>query len=166
MRLKKHLSLVLCLMVGISCIAIIIGLNLETRAPEVRYTSLQGKLIDSTQFSNKVLLLNFWATSCPTCVAEMPGLIDTYHRYRAKGFEIVAIAMHYDPPNYVAAFAKQQRLPFIVALDVDGHIAKRFGNINVTPTTFIIDKQGRIVQRYLGHLNVKDLHALIEQLLT
>ena len=109
--------------------------------------------------------MNFWATSCTTCVAEMPELIATYNKYKARGFETVAVAMSYDPPSYVVNFAQTRQLPFKVAIDNTGGVAKAWGDIQLTPTTFVLDKQGNIVKRYVGAPNFAELHQLIDKLL-
>ena len=95
-------------------------------------------------------MVNFWATSCITCVGEMPKIIETYNKYHGQGFETIAVAMSYDPPNYVLNYTEKNKLPFKVALDIRGDLARSFGDIRLTPTTFIIDKRGNIVKQYLG----------------
>ncbi len=109
--------------------------------------------------------MNFWATSCTTCVAEMPEVIATYNKFKDRGFETVAVAMSYDPPSYVVNFAQTRQLPFKVAIDNTGAAAKAWGDIQLTPTTFVIDKQGQIVKRYVGAPNFAELHQLIDKLL-
>jgi len=95
----------------------------------------------------------------------MPGAIDTYNEYAPKGYETVAVAMSYDPPNYVLNFAETRKLPFPVALDVKGELARSFGDVKLTPTAFLIDKQGRIIKRYLGEYDPAEFHAAIEKAL-
>ena len=131
-------------------------------APEVQFNTLKGERINTSDLRGKVVLVNFWATSCVTCMAEMPRIIETFNKYKGQGFETVAVAMDYDPPNYVLAYAQQKQLPFKVALDVDGSVARSFGNVRLTPTTFIIDKRGRVIKQYLGEPDFAQLHALLE----
>src|SRR5690606_358538 len=132
-------------------------------APDVTFTNLQGQRISSQDLQGKVYMVNFWATSCTTCVAEMPDLVKTYNQYKDKGMEFFAVAMSYDPPNYVLNFAQTRQLPFHVALDVRGEIAQAYGNVQLTPTTFVIDKAGRIVKRYVGEPDFAQLHQLLEK---
>jgi peroxiredoxin len=134
-------------------------------APDAAFVRLDGSASRMAELRGRVVLVNFWATSCATCVAEMPGLIDTHRRYNARGFETLAVAMSYDPPAYVANFAQRRELPFWVAIDNTGAIAKAFGDIRLTPTTFLIDKKGGIVKRYVGAPDFKALHELVEKLL-
>ena len=135
------------------------------RAPESSYVLLDGSKITTTQLQGKVVLVNFWATSCTTCVAEMPEVIATYNKYKDRGFETLAVAMSYDPPSYVVNFVQTRQLPFKVAIDNTGAAAKAWGDIQLTPTTFVIDKQGNIVKRYVGAPNFAELHQLIDKLL-
>lgn len=132
-------------------------------APAARFTTLEGKPIALDQLRGKVVLVNFWATSCPGCIKEMPGMVETYNQYKERGFEIVAVAMSYDPPNYVLNFVQTRQLPFPVALDVDGAHARAFGNVQLTPTSFIIGKDGRILEQKLGELDFVKLNALLDK---
>ena len=109
--------------------------------------------------------MNFWATSCTTCVAEMPEIISTHNKYKDKGYDTLAVAMSYDPPSYVVNFAESRQLPFKVALDNTGNVAKAWGDVKLTPTTFIVNKRGEIVKSYIGAPDFVQLHKLIEKLL-
>lgn len=145
------------------------GLYLSTQsrepAPAVQLTLLDGSRLDLPALRGKVVLVNFWATSCTTCVKEMPGLVDTHRRYAPRGYETVAVAMSYDPPAYVANFAQSRQLPFKVALDHTGDAARQFGQVQLTPTSFLLDKDGRIVKRYVGEPDFAALNQLVERLL-
>ena len=135
-------------------------------APSVQYTMLDGKQLSSAQLKGQVVLVNFWATSCSTCVAEMPQVMATFEKYKSRGYQTVAVAMSYDPPAYVASFAETRKLPFGVAIDNTGEIARSFGQVQLTPTSFLINKRGEIVKRYVGAPDFTALQALVEKLLT
>jgi len=135
------------------------------QAPSVNYTLLDGAKGSSSQWNGKVMLVNFWATSCTTCVHEMPQMVATFDKYKTQGLGTVAVAMSYDPPTYVANFAESRKLPFDVAIDNTGAVAQAFGKVQMTPTTFLLDKQGRIVKRYVGEPDFAELHKQIETLL-
>ncbi len=134
-------------------------------APNVTFTDLSGNKITSESLRGKVVMVNFWATSCTTCVAEMPQMVETYNKYKGQGLEFVAVAMSYDPPNYVLNYAQTRKLPFKVALDTSGELAKSFGDVKLTPTTYVIDKQGKIIKRYVGEPGFAALHQLLEKAL-
>ncbi len=129
-----------------------------------------GTLMDFSPFSlsaarGKVVLINFWATDCTTCVHEMPQIVATHEKYKARGYDTLAVAMSYDPPAYVINFAETRKLPFGVAIDNTGAIAKSFGQVQLTPTSVLIDKRGQIVKRYVGEPDFVALHQLVEKLL-
>ncbi|WP_019142164.1 TlpA family protein disulfide reductase [Noviherbaspirillum massiliense] len=137
----------------------------EQAAPNVTFTDLQGEKLAMQNLRGKVVMVNFWATSCTTCIHEMPQMVETYNKYKGKGLDFVAVAMSYDPPNYVLNYAQTRKLPFRVALDVQGDLAKSFGDVKLTPTTFVIDKQGNIIKRYVGEPEFAELHKLLDKAL-
>jgi peroxiredoxin len=161
MKLAKPLLIAVAVLAIVGALAY--ALMDKPGAPAATFTTLEGKSIVLAELRGKVVLVNFWATSCPGCVKEMPDMVETYKQYKDRGFEIVAVAMSYDPPNYVANFVQTRQLPFPVALDVNGEHARAFGNVQVTPTTFIIGKDGRILEQKLGELDFVRLRALLDR---
>ena len=134
-------------------------------APASEFVLLDGSTTHTKAFEGKVTLVNFWATSCTTCVAEMPDIVATYNKYQNQGFDTVAVAMQYDPPSSVVNFAETRKLPFKVAIDNTGAVAKAWGDVRLTPTTYIVNKRGEIVKSYVGAPDFPALHQLIEKLL-
>jgi peroxiredoxin len=166
MRLIRSRSLfVVAALAAASALAALGGCSERPQAPTFSYTLLDGKKADSSSLRGKVVLVNFWATSCTTCVHEMPQIVATQQKFAGKGFETLAVAMSYDAPAYVANFAESRHLPFGVVIDNTGEIANRFGDVRLTPTTVLIDKHGAIVKRYVGEPDFDALHQLIDQLL-
>jgi peroxiredoxin len=141
------------------------ALGVKETAPAVSYTVLDGSRIDSTQLLGKVVLVNFWATSCTTCVHEMPQMVATHRMFADKGFETMAVAMQYDPPAYVVNFAETRQLPFKVVIDNTGAIARSFGDVALTPTSVLINKRGEVVKRYVGEPDFVALQSLVQKLL-
>lgn len=134
-------------------------------APDSTFVLLDGSKQETADFRGKVVLVNFWATSCTSCVAEMPQLMATYDKYRERGYDTVAVAMSYDPPSYVVNFSQTRKLPFKVAIDNTGAVAQAWGDVRLTPTTYLVNKRGEIVKRYVGEPDFAELHRLIEELL-
>ena len=130
-------------------------------APAVTYSLIDGTKVTQQELRGKVVLVNFWATSCVTCIKEMPGLADTHRKFRDRGFETIAVAMAYDRPDYVLNYATTRQLPFKVALDTQGQIAAGFREVTVTPTSFLIGRDGTILKRWVGEPDFAELHALI-----
>ena len=141
------------------------SLNASVAAPQLSFLDLKGEKISTDSLRGKVVMINFWATSCTTCVKEMPQMVETYKKFHGQGLEFVAIAMKYDAPSYVVNYAETRQLPFKVALDVNGELAKSFGDVAMTPTTFVIGKDGKILKRYVGEPEFGALHALLQKAL-
>jgi len=135
----------------------------QPQAPDVTFISIDGEKISSASLRGKVVMVNFWATSCATCVKEMPQMVETYKQFKDQGLEFVAVAMSYDRADYVLNYAATRRLPFKVALDSGGDLARQFGDVAMTPTTFVIGKDGKILKRYLGEPDFASLHALLQK---
>ena len=155
---------------AVALVAIIAGATLSlTRkpdAPEARFATLAGENFVTSSLRGQVVLVNFWATSCVSCVAEMPKFVESQRKFGPRGYTTVAVAMSYDHPNRVAEFTAARKLPFKMALDTNGDVARRFGNVSVTPTTFLIDRRGRVLRRYLGEPDWAEFHALVERALS
>lgn len=137
----------------------------QSKLPELPFTQLDGSKHTLSELKGKVAVINFWATSCSTCVKEMPQLVATHQKFKTQGLETLAIAMEYDPPAYVMQFAQTRQLPFRVAIDHSGELAQSFGPVQLTPTTFVISKKGEIVKRYVGEPDFAALHELLARLL-
>ena len=134
-------------------------------APSVGYTLLDGRQSNTDQLRGKVVLVNFWATDCAPCVQEMPQFVALHEKFNARGLETLAVAMRHDPPALVIRFAEQRRLPFGVVIDNTGAVAKSFDEVQVTPTSVLINKRGEIVRRIVGEPDFAALNALVEKLL-
>ena len=137
--------------------------NKRMFAPNASFVTITGKTISMADLKGKVVLVNFWATTCSTCVHEMPALVDTYNTYKGKDFEMIAVAMDYDPPAQVLNFATQKALPFPVMHDGFNDVAKIFRHKGLTPTTYIFDKSGYRIFYKVGELNFKDLNKLLDK---
>ena len=133
----------------------------KSAPPAVTFTTLNGQKIALDDLRGKIVLVNFWATSCGFCMKEMPELSATYRQYQKQGFEVIAVAMHYDDPVKVREYAAQKQLPFPVVLDQDGELARTFDQVSATPTTFLIDKSGKRISRTLGSINFGNLRAFL-----
>ena len=166
MKLNRHLAIGF----GVAAIGVVIALTYVATgqaqtAPDVAYTRLDGSQARTGDLKGKVVLVNFWATSCTTCVKEMPQVVATYQKYHTQGYDTLAVAMKYDPPAYVINFAESRKLPFTVVIDNLGTMAQSFGDVQLTPTSVLINKRGEIVKRYVGEPDFAALHQLVEKLL-
>jgi cytochrome c biogenesis protein CcmG/thiol:disulfide interchange protein DsbE len=117
-------------------------------APSFSLSDLGGRSVSLADFRGKVVVLDFWATWCPPCKREIPDFISLQKQYGPEGLQIVGIAL--DEPEKVHAFARQNEMNYPVLLGTDD-VAMRYGGIEGIPTTFIIDRGGRIVNRLEGY---------------
>ena len=134
----------------------------RVKAPDVTFTTIYGKTIKMDDLREKVVLVNFWASDCYSCVREMPDLVKTYNQFKPKGLEVIAVAMYYDPPAQVLNYAKQKALPFAVMHDGFDEIEKKFHGVSATPTTFVFDKTGKRLMRKVGEIDFVKLNQLLE----
>jgi len=147
-------------------IAIFLFASLQTNPiKNLKITTINGKEITSKDLEGKITLINFWATDCPGCINEMPGLIETYEQYNDKGLEIIAVAMHYDPPSRVISYSKNNKLPFPVVLDSNKEIMNKFNNIKLTPTTVILDQDGYVKNTIIGEIDFTNFNRTLVKLL-
>ena len=135
------------------------------QAPSLSVRTLEGTQIDLATLRGKPVLVTFWATSCPGCVKEIPHLIELHNEYGPQGLQMLAIAMDYDPPNHVIAMRDARKLPYPIVLDIDGSAARAFGDVQLTPTSFLIAPDGRIVRHKIGELDMAEVRAQLHTLL-
>jgi peroxiredoxin len=128
-------------------------------APDVSLQTLEGETVSIQGLKGRPVLLTFWATTCPSCIREMPHLVELHERYNARGLEVIGVAMSYDRPDHVKDVVRNRALPYTIALDVDDRAAQAFGQIRLTPTSFLISPEGRIVYQKLGDID----WALVER---
>lgn len=132
------------------------------KAPEITVKASDGQNLQLNQ-PNKPVLVNFWATSCPSCVSKMPSLAELKNALGDR-FELLSISMDYDPATQVDAFIKAHDYPFNFIKDTDGSLSQAFGDIKLTPTTFLIAPNGNIVYRKIGDTDMTHLRERIEKL--
>jgi thiol-disulfide isomerase/thioredoxin len=156
---------VVFVIVLMACLSLLILQNLSTPIANSVFTNLSGKKIALAQLQGKVVIVTFWATDCPNCIKEIPHLQSLYDNYHNKGLEIIAIAMFYDPPSRVVAMTQAKRINYDVALDFTAQHAKEFGQVQLTPTTFLIDPRGQIIFKKVGALDFTEIANLIDNLI-
>ena len=161
MKKNKIISIFL-----IAFVAVLLFLSLQTNSVKnLNLITISGEKITSQQLLGKITLINFWATDCPGCINEMPGLIETYNQYKDQGLEVIAVAMYYDPPSRVISFTKSNNLPFPVVLDTNKEIISKFNNVKLTPTSIILDKNGYVINTIIGEIDINEFNKNLINLL-
>ena len=134
--------------------------------PDITVVTITGERIALAAMRGQPLLVTFWASTCSTCIEEMPHLIDLYHELSPRGLKIIGIAIFYDPPNRVLAMQESRRIPYTIALDIDAHASRAFGEVGLTPTTFLIAPDGRVVYQKTGSMDMdkvrKEILAMLK----
>ena len=133
--------------------------------PSVSISTIDGRSFDVAALAGRPVLVTFWSTTCVVCLREMPDLETLYRRLSPRGFEIIAVSMPWDPPDAVVRLARARSLPYPVALDVTGAVARAFGDVSVTPTHFLIDPGGEVAFRRTGALDFTALDDRLRSML-
>jgi peroxiredoxin len=123
-------------------------------APEFSLKDESGKTVKLSDYKGKVVLLNYWATWCGPCKIEMPWFVEFERKHKDKGFAVVGVSMDEEGWEVVKPFLAESPVNYRMLLGNDG-IALLYGGIDSLPTTFLIDREGRIAQTYVG-LHGKD----------
>lgn len=164
--LKKNMKIKVFFATVIILISVFFLLSVQKeKVAEIQMTTIEGNNISTNNLLGKVYLINFWATDCPGCIKEMPDLIKTYNKYKDNNFEILAISMHYDPPSRVMSYAQKNSLPFPVIMDIKKDIIKHFKKVKLTPTSILVNHEGKIVNTIIGEIEFKEFNQTVESLL-
>lgn len=161
---KKYLALLLIVLI-VSAAGFFSTTNFSTPAPNISLNTIDGEKIALQALRGKPILLTFWATDCPGCIKEIPHLKALHRDYTDKGVSIIAVAMYYDRPDNVIAMSKQKQLPYKVALDPMAEASKAFGDVRLTPTTFLIAPDGSIAMQKLGEFDEGDMRNRLDRML-
>lgn len=133
-------------------------------AADFKLTDLNGNLLSLSALKGKVVLLDFWATWCPPCREEIPHFMELYSAYKGKGLEMVGLSVDQGGPAVVTQFAKENSISYPMAM-ADIRLTQAYGGIRGIPTTFLIDKTGRIAKKYVGYQDKKVFEREIQSLL-
>jgi peroxiredoxin len=155
---------VVCMLFGLAG-TILFFKSTPRPAPDVVFKTIHGEQISLIGLRGTPVLINFWASSCGYCLEEMPRLAELYRELSGKGLQIIGVAMPYDIPSHVVQRSKQLNIPYPIAIDPDDTVARAFGNVRFTPSSFLINAQGMIIDRTTGQMNLNILRTQIKQLL-
>jgi cytochrome c biogenesis protein CcmG/thiol:disulfide interchange protein DsbE len=131
-------------------------------APDFDLASLDGKRVKLSDFRGKAVLLNFWATWCSPCKVEMPWFVELQKKYGNDGFVVLGIAMDDSDPAKIAQFAAEMGVNYPVLLGTD-KISDDYGDVQFLPTTFYIDRDGKIVGKGTGLLARSEVEASVQK---
>jgi peroxiredoxin len=129
--------------------------------PDARFVLLDGRKLDSQELRGRPVLVNFWSVTCSVCVRDMPRLERLQETLRDRDLLVIGVALSSDPPPVVLDFVEKHPPGIPIALDVHGEVSRAFGDVQVTPTTFLIDPAGRIRYRESGPLDEVRIRATL-----
>lgn len=135
-----------------------------TPAPAVSFPLLDGRVVPLEDLRGQVVLINYWATWCPPCRAEMPGFQDVYELRRAAGFTVIGVSTDDRPQADVEAWLRDHGISYPVAM-VTPALGAAFGDIAGLPTSLLIDKRGRVRYTVSGFFTEPALRAAVDRLL-
>ncbi|MGS2776441.1 TlpA disulfide reductase family protein [Robertmurraya sp. GLU-23] len=142
-----------------------VGIKLENQAPNVQVMDLNGNQVSLSDYRGKKVLLNFWASWCPPCKAEMPHMEELYKEHKDDGFVILALNMTNteDSLEDVTAFVRDQKLTFPILLDEKGEVYAEY-EILAYPTSYFIDSTGVIRNKVTGALDKENMYKELMRL--
>jgi len=120
-----------------------------TPAPAWKLKDVEGRAVSSAQFKGKVVVIDFWATWCPPCRAEIPGYIELQKKYGKDGLVIIGMSVDRQGPEVVKKFMTEHHVNYRIVM-ADDDVEAAFGGMDAIPTTFIIDRDGNIRDRKVG----------------
>ncbi len=125
------------------------GQLMGATAPDFDLEALDGKSLKLSSLRGKAVLLNFWATYCGPCKVEMPWFVELQKEYGPQGFQIVGVAMDDASTEDIAKFAKEMGVNYPILLGKEA-VGLSYGGVNVLPTTFFLDRNGKVIAREFG----------------
>lgn len=163
--MSRHKSIAVLTLILLFCAIVLFWQHSQPHyAPDLTVTTISGQRIPLSDWRGNPAIVTFWATSCPSCLEEIPHLIDLHNHFEPMGLKMLAVAMHYDRPNHVVMTSRKRQLPYPVAFDLHGDISKAFGDIMLTPTTILLSPSGEIVRQTTGKFNPELMKRSIEKL--
>jgi len=134
------------------------------RASDFTLTNLNGKTVTLSDFKDKVIILDFWATHCPPCIQEIPDFVKLYNKYKDKGLVIIGVSLDRGDVEKVKRFCRNKGVNYPVVIG-NYEVTKNYGGIRYIPTTFIIDKNRNIVKKFIGYTPMNTFEGEIKKLL-
>jgi peroxiredoxin len=134
------------------------------RAPEFELRDAHGNLVHLSDFKGKVVLLDFWATWCGPCTVEIPWFMEFQRKYKDRGFEVLGVAMDDEGWKVINPYVDKRKFNYRVLLG-DDKTGDQYGGIAALPSTYVIDRNGKIAAVHIGLANKKDFEDAIQTLL-
>ncbi len=133
-------------------------------APPFSLPDTNGNIYSSAQLSGKPAVINFFATWCPPCKAEIPGFVEVYNKHRSKGFELVGISLDSDSRKSMPGFLMSNKIGYRILFG-DLAVSRAYGGVSSIPTTFFVGKDGEIKNVHVGYMDKDAFDKEVRKLL-
>ncbi len=133
-------------------------------APDFALKDAKGNTVELKKLKGKVVVVNFWATWCGPCRAEIPGMVKVYDKYKDQGLEVVGISLDEGGWDDIRPFLEKIPISYPIVLG-DQQVSDAYGGISAIPTTFLVDRDGNVVKRHLGYLSPAEFEKQVKALL-
>jgi peroxiredoxin len=152
----------ICIAVVIACIAVPLGYGQgKEQAPNFSLKNSTGQSVELSKLHGKVVAVNFWATWCGPCRAEIPGMLSVYEKYKSRGLEIVGISVDRDGWQVINPFVKKFNITYPVVLG-NMDVTDAYGGIDAIPATFFVDRNGKVLLRHVGYMSPDDFEKAVK----
>ena len=140
------------------------GKSAAKTAPPFKLKDADGRTVSLAEYKGKVVLLNFWATWCGPCKVEIPWFMQFEQQYKDRGLVVLGVAMDEEGWSAVKPYISERKINYRILLG-DDNVAQAYGGVDSLPTTFVIDREGRIVGRHVGLVSKSDYEDEIKEAL-
>jgi len=161
---KRLILVAFLLLIIAGCSKVDNGQSLADRAPDFRLPAVDGSMVDLADYTGSVVLVEFWATWCPTCTEMIPVLKKLHQRYKEKGVVILGISLDRGGLQELGAFVHEKMIPYKILMG-GSRITNAFGGVSVIPTLYMVDREGRLVRKLIGYHTLDQLEDLVEKYL-
>ena len=155
----KKRNAVLVLATVLVALSVVVPAQAGKKAPDFTLKTSDGKVVKLSKLKGKVVVINFWATWCGPCRSEIPAFNELYKQYAERGVEFIGISVDEGGWSDVKPFVEKMHMAYPVVLG-DAALTRLYGGVDAIPTTFVVDRDGFLVERHIGSMNKQTFEAL------
>ena len=161
---RRFLLIALLVAAIVGCSRSDSGQDLSKGAPDFTLPAVDGSMVSMSDYSGKVILVDFWATWCPPCNDMIPVLSELHKQYSDKGLVILGVSLDQDGLGVLGTFVHENMIPYKVVMG-DNRISNSFGGVSSIPTLYMVDREGRLVRKLMGYHSYRQLEEQVKKYL-